>query len=143
MESTTHGSIVMFINAIDKNNAPVVCAIKVDGRGNYNNVEIDANIVMSVYGKDTNPIGFIEKAVDDNRLLYWDKKMSQKLFDTLRLQLPNNINNFDSNVIIRKINKNFLFLVSSYDSLDGRSVFQLTLVVTFVYKQGRLSSVLE
>ena len=43
--------------------------------------------------------------------------MSQKLFDTLRLQLPNNINNFDSNVIIRKINK----IVNSNDIQNGEN----------------------
>ena len=106
MESTKKGSIVMFVNAVDVNKTPVICSIKINGTGFYNNVEIESNVVTSVYGKDTNPIGFIESAVNDNRLLYWDKKMSQKLFDIPGLQLPDNIYNFDSNTIIRKIGEN-------------------------------------
>lgn len=43
--------------------------------------------------------------VDDGRLLYWDKKMSQSLFETPGLQLPDNLNAIDSNTIIRKIPK--------------------------------------
>lgn len=103
MESTKAGSIVMFVNAVDKNNNPVVCSIKIDGTGNYNNIEVESNVVTSVYGKDTNPIGFIDKAIKDNRLLYWNKKISQSLFETPGLQLPDNLNTIDSNSIIRKV----------------------------------------
>ena len=102
MDSTKEGSIVAFVNAVDEDNNPVLCAIKINGTGNYNNLEVSANVVTSVYGKDANPIGFIEKAVDDDRLLYWDKKMSQLLFETPGLQLPDNLKNISSNVIIRK-----------------------------------------
>ena len=121
MESTKKGSIVMFVNALDENNNPVVCSIKIDGKGNYNNVEVEANVVTSVYGKDTNPTGFIEKAVEDNRVLYWNKKMSQELFDTPGLQLPDNINTLDSNVIIRKISDNVNTKISNTDS-NGREL---------------------
>ena len=106
IESKKPGSIVLFINAVDANKAPVLCSIKIDGQGFYNSVEVQSNVVTSVYGKDTNPVGFIENAVNDNRLLYWDKEKSQKLFAIPGLQLPNNINNFDSNIIIRKIKRN-------------------------------------
>ena len=111
----------MFVNAVDKANNPVVCSVRIDGKGNFNNVEIEANVVTSVYGKDTNPTGFIEKAVDDNRVLYWNKKMSQKLFDTPGLQLPDNINTLDSNVIIRKIGENVKEKFSDRDS-NGREL---------------------
>lgn len=74
MESTKQGSIVMFVNAADVNNNPVICAIKINGKGFYNNVEIESNVVTSVYGKETNPTGFIERAVKEKRVLYWDKK---------------------------------------------------------------------
>ncbi len=105
MDSTKEGSIVMFVNAVDEDNNPVLCAVKVDGDGYYNDVIIDANVVTSIYGKDTNPVGFISKAVDDGRLLYWDKKMNQTLLSIPGLQLPDNITKFDSNTIIRKISR--------------------------------------
>ncbi len=104
MESTKKGSIVSFVNAVDNANIPILCAVKINGTGYYNSIEIDSNVITSVYGKDTNPIGFIENAVKENRVLYWNKKMSQKLFEIPGLQLPDNLNNFDSNTIIRKAN---------------------------------------
>lgn len=59
-------------------------------------------MISSVYGKDTNPIGFIERAVEEDRVLYLNKKMSQDLFYIPGLQLPDNLLNLDSNIIIRK-----------------------------------------
>lgn len=38
-------------------------------------------------------------------MLYWDKKISQELFSTPGLQLPDNLYNLDSNTIIRQISK--------------------------------------
>lgn len=111
MDSTKEGSIVAFVNAVDEDNNPVLCAIKINGYGFYNNIRIDSNIVTSVYGKDANPIGFIEKAVDENRVLYWDKKISQDLFSIPGLQLPDNLVSLDSNVIIRKSK----YVVKSFD----------------------------
>ena len=102
MESTRNGSIVTFVNAVDNANNPIMCAIKINGKGYYNSVEIESNVIASVYGKDTNPIGFIETAIKENRVLYWNKKMSQRLFAIPGLQLPDNLNNLDSNNIIRK-----------------------------------------
>lgn len=103
MESTQKGQIVAFVNAVDISNSPIMCAIMPDGTGNYNNVEVSANILKSVYGKSTNPTGFIEKAVNEGRILYWDKKISQGIFETPGLRLPDNLKNLDSNTIIRRI----------------------------------------
>ena len=106
IESDRENSIVVFVNALDEGKNPILCSIKIDGKGFYNNIRIKkANILTSVYGKDTNPIGFIKRAVDEERVLYWDKKMSQDLFYIPGLQLPDNLLNLDSNIIIRKISK--------------------------------------
>lgn len=102
MDSKQKGKAVAFVNAKDKDGNPVLCAIQIDGKGNYNNVEIDSNVVLSVYGKDINPIGYIEKAVDDGRMVYWNKKMSQELFETPGRQLPNNLKHLDSDTILHK-----------------------------------------
>lgn len=105
MESTKRGSIVVFVNAVDVDKSPVLCSILLDGKGYYNNIRIDTNLITSVYGKDANPIGFIERAVDEGRILYWDKKISQELFAVPGLQLPDKLKSLDSNTIIRQINK--------------------------------------
>ena len=106
MDSTKKNSIVVFVNAVDKAKSPIMCAINIQGEGYYNSVKIDTNLIASAYGKDNNPIGFIKRAVDEDRVLYWDKKMSQTLFEIPGLQLPDNLNRLSSNVIIRKTNAN-------------------------------------
>ena len=106
MNSLRPKSIVVFVNAVDNANNPIMCAINIQGVGQYNNIVIDTNLISSVYGKDTNPVGFIQKAVSDNRILYWNKKRSQELSVKTGLQLSNLLTNLDSDVIIRKTNQN-------------------------------------
>lgn len=118
MDSTKKNSIVVFVNAVDQAKNPIMCAINIQGEGYYNSVKIDTNLIASAYGKDNNPIGFIKRAVNENRVLYWDKKMSQALFEIPGLQLPDNLNRLDSNVIIRKTNAN----VNSFSQNSSKKV---------------------
>ena len=94
-------SVVVVTTAVDKENRPVIAAIRLDGRGNINDVEISANVMTSSYGKD-NFQNFLEAALRENRLLYWNKKRSQEIFKTPGLQLPDNLENLNSDIIIRK-----------------------------------------
>ena len=67
--------IIAVVNAVDKNKRPVIVPIKLNGRGNQNFIEIDANIVKSVYGRN-NISKFIEQNVTkDNLLLVENKKI--------------------------------------------------------------------
>lgn len=102
MDSVKSGSIVMFIGARDKNGKPLLCAVKLDGSGVYNNVEIGSNVITSVYGKEGNLEQYIRRAVIEDRIIFWDKKKSQELFNTPGLQLPDAIKHLDSDVIIRR-----------------------------------------
>ena len=94
-------SVVVVTTAVDKENRPVIAAIRLDGRGNINDVEISANVMTSSYGKD-NFQNFLEAALRENRLLYWNKKRSQEIFKIPGLQLPDNLENLNSDTIIRK-----------------------------------------
>lgn len=105
MDSLKEGSVVVFVNAKDKNGTPIMCAININGVGNYNNIEVETNLISSVYGKNSGLTSFIERAVNENRLIFWNKKMSLELFNTPGLQLPNNIKQVDSNTIIHQISK--------------------------------------
>lgn len=104
MDSLTHDDCVVVVTqAIDKENRPVIGAIKVNGYGNLNEFEINANILKSAYGKD-NFSSFIQRNVEEGKMLYWNKEKSQELFETPGLQLPDNLNSLDFNTIIRKTN---------------------------------------
>ena len=94
-------SVVVVTTAVDKENRPVIAAIKMDGNGYINDVQISANVMTSSYGKD-NFQNFLETALQENRLLYWNKKRSQEIFKIPGLQLPDNLENLNSDIIIRK-----------------------------------------
>lgn len=52
--------------------------------------------------KNGNLEQYIRRAVIEDRIIFWDKKKSQELFNTPGLQLPDAIKHLDSDVIIRR-----------------------------------------
>ena len=64
-------------------------------------LEIEANIITSVYGRE-NFNAFIARNADEKTILYLNKEKSQELIDVPGIQFPDKINSLDSNVIIRK-----------------------------------------
>ncbi len=98
---TREDSIVVVTESHDKENRPVIGAIKVNGKGYINQVEISANILTSMYGKD-NFRSFIERNVNAGNILFYNKEKSQELFKIPGIQFPNNLDNLDFNIIIRK-----------------------------------------
>lgn len=95
-------SIVSVLNAVDSDNAPLLVTITPNGQGVYQLESVSANYITSIYGKENNFDAYIERAATAGNILFWDKKKSQDLFSVLGLQLPQGLNNLDSNVIIHK-----------------------------------------
>ncbi|MDR2768193.1 MAG: N-6 DNA methylase, partial [Treponema sp.] len=65
--------IISIITLRDKEGREIAVPIAQFQKGNFNGAEIDVNLVKSIYGKS----GFenwLKAAIDDNRLLYFDKK---------------------------------------------------------------------
>ena len=85
-----NADVVIVTNETDQNGDVIIVAIKPDGRGNYNQIEVDSNIIKSAYGKN-NLKSYVEKAFKEDRILIFDKLKSQKLTNTPRVQFPNNI----------------------------------------------------
>lgn len=91
IKSTTKSdntNLVVVTSAVDKNGSPVVVALKPNGKGNYYNVELDSNAILSAYGKD-NLINYINTARNEGRILYANKSSQQT--NTTRVQFPNNV----------------------------------------------------
>ncbi len=65
--------IIAVINAVDKNNNPIIVPVRINGKGNQNFIEIDANIAKSAYGRN-NINDFIKKHVTKNNLLLVENK---------------------------------------------------------------------
>lgn len=103
-DAKAKNSIVIVTQMLDKENRPVIGAIRLAGRGNdLNGFEISANIMTSAYGKD-NFQSFIERNIEQGSVLYVDKAKSQVLFETPGIQFPDNFESLDFDTIIRKTN---------------------------------------
>lgn len=98
---TRNDSIVVITEAVDSENRPVLAAILLNGQGRLDSKHINANIMTSAYGKD-NLQSFVNRLADSDAVIYWNKKKSQALSVSLRLQLPNAITSLNSDTIIRK-----------------------------------------
>lgn len=92
-------SVVLLTELIDRQGRPVLAAIRFNGHGNYNNVEIDANVMTSAYGR-TGVNNFVKEALEENRILDVNKEKSQFLEKTPGVQFPDNLykTSFEDNI---------------------------------------------
>ena len=113
-------SVVVVTDMLDTNNCPVIVIIKADGDGTYNNVEIKSNFLTGYYGRNKFA-NFITNNVAADTFLYINKKRSQKLSNSAKVQFLGKLNNYDFDVIIRKTRVNVKTKISTKDS-TGREL---------------------
>lgn len=122
-----NNSIIAVLNKTDNDNSPIVVSIKPNGTGIYQLERVETNFITSIYGKDRGFKNYIERVAKSGNVLFWDKKTSQELFGFQGLQLPEALNNLDSNVIIHqsrnivnsKIRENLLNKHDTYITLNA------------------------
>jgi hypothetical protein len=89
MQSKTIPEALVVITELkDKNQNPLLVSLLPNGTGNYHNVEINANILTSAYGKEQFQ-HFLEQAENDNRILFFNNKKSHTIIPP-SLQLASN-----------------------------------------------------
>ena len=71
--------IISIITLKDKENNQIIVPVAHSQKGNFNGAEIDINLVKTVFGKD-NFENWLKEAIDDNRLLYIDKKKTEPIW---------------------------------------------------------------
>lgn len=101
--STREDSIIIVLSDMDSENSPLVATVRPNGKGTYDLEVQDSNFITSVYGRD-NFEQFLEVALENNMVLYWNKTKSQELFSVLGLQFPKGFNNLDYDIIIHQSN---------------------------------------
>lgn len=94
-------SIVVVTDMLDEDKSPIVVSIKADGRGMYNNIEIDANFVTGYYGRDGFKM-FVKKNIAAGNILYINKKKAENLSAESSTSWLEQLKDFDFDVIIRK-----------------------------------------
>jgi predicted RNA methylase len=72
-------NIISVIALKDKENNQIIVPVAQYQKGNVNGAEIDINLVKSIYGKDKFQ-NWLKEAVDDNRLLYIDKRKTEPIW---------------------------------------------------------------
>lgn len=84
------GNLSVLLKASDKNGNIILCAIKPNSIRNYNNVEIDTNFILSVFGKE-HIISTFEHKFSNEELLY-PKNVNKKqvISQTLKNQFLDN-----------------------------------------------------
>ncbi len=97
---TEKNSVVVVTNELDSDNAPIIAAVKISGKGTYENKEQPSNFIVSVYGKDNQFLSFVHEAIKSNKMLYVDIEKSQRLLSVLQLQSSQGLSIADFNYII-------------------------------------------
>lgn len=89
--NTDKNSIVLTTDLSDKQDRTVIIAIKINGIGKVNNIEIDSNVMASAYGRN-NYDKFMKDNIKNGNLLYDIDQGVIKKVTGARLQLPRTSN---------------------------------------------------
>ena len=122
---TRDDTVIAVTDMLDDKNAPVIISIRPNGKGHYELEEVDSNFVTSMYGKD-NFESFLNRTIEQDKVLYVSKEKSQELFRVLTLQLGKGVNSLDftnlgSDIIIhqsRNIVKPFVENISDNEQIS-------------------------
>ena len=85
------GRITVITELADKKGYSVIVPVIVEGYGVWQNVNVDTNMIASVYGRK-NVIGDMKKAFANNEVLYLDKEKSDLIAQNLGVQFPDTMN---------------------------------------------------
>lgn len=94
-------SIVVVTDMLDVDRSPVIATIKADGKGMFNNVEVDTNFLTSYYGRDGFAL-FIENNVSADTLLFINKEKATTLAAESSTSWLEQLKGYDFDVIIRQ-----------------------------------------
>ena len=98
-------SVVVVTDMLDTDKSPIIISVKTDGKGMYNNVEIDSNFLTGFYGRD-GFANFVENNVAKNNILYINKEKAIYLSTESSSSWLEQLKNYDFDVIIRKTRAN-------------------------------------
>ena len=90
-----NNSVVAILCAVDNDRSPIFVSIKPNGKGIYQLENISANYTTSIYGKDNNFTGYLERVIKSGNLLYVDKEKVEQLSSLLGLQLSLRFDSLD------------------------------------------------
>lgn len=100
---TRNDSIILVSENVDKNHRPLIMAIKANGKGTYNSEIVPSNFITSYYGRNSF-ISFLKDAINEDKVLFINKKKSQSLCKRIGVQFPNGFYKLGFDKIIHQSN---------------------------------------
>lgn len=94
-------SMLVVLNAVDRDNLPIVMSIKPNVKNELVIEEIENNLILTLFGKDDYSRYFDSK-INDDTLIYVDKKELSSLEEKLENKVLSNKIEFMSNVCLKK-----------------------------------------
>lgn len=99
-------AVCILSNVLDSKDRPILITIKPNGEGRYNEIKVDSNFLLSAYGRN-NAQRYLEQiGKKSENVIYINKKRTQDMLKAARLQLPAELSNLRSDIIIHKIDNN-------------------------------------
>lgn len=99
--ATVPGDIVVVASEVDDQGRPIVVSIRPNGTAKVDEQRGPSNFITSVYGRN-GYAAWVNQAVRDGRVLYWNKNRSQNLSGKARVQFPAGLTGLASNTIIKR-----------------------------------------
>ena len=99
--ATVPGDVVVVTAEVDDHGRPVVASIRPNGTAYVDGKVGPANFITSIYGRN-GYTAWVNQAVRDGRVLYWNKNRSQNLSVTGKVQFPASLTGLASNTIIKR-----------------------------------------
>lgn len=118
-------SVIAVVNDFDKDDNPIIVSIKPNGTGKYEIEEIKSNFVTSIYSKENFKETFY-RSINEDKLLFCDKKKTQEMFERWGLQSPELTNSLVFNTIIHQ-SRNIVKGSDEKISEDRQNFEQITL----------------
>ena len=130
-------SIVVVTSMLDKDDCPIVAAIRPHGKARYELEFVDSNFVLSFHGRE-NFESQLNRALKNDKLLFCNKQKSQELFRVLGLQLSEGVNNLSFDTIIHQSRN----IVKGFDKTSDKKEEKNT-VADITISQEQFNAMME
>lgn len=98
---TKDDSVVVLTAELDKQNRPIIAAVKLNGRGVLDNERIEANVLTSIYGKD-NFSSFFNSNITEDRIMWWSETKAKQT-GLKDLQVLSKMKNLPPDTVLKKM----------------------------------------
>ena len=94
-------NVIVVTGMLDPDNVPVIVPIRVNGDGQYDDIEVKTNYIKSTYGKESFSF-WLKNHIDTDTILYINKEKAEQLATESNSQWFEQLKSYSFNTIIHK-----------------------------------------